>query len=61
MNSLRVLALAATVAGCQYDYDKLYKHEVQDAGPMYTSDTLISNWIGTVPTVKQECIDCAEA
>lgn len=61
MNSLRVLALAVTFAGCQYDYDKLYQHEVPDAGPMFTSDALISNWIGTVPSVKQECIDCAEA
>jgi hypothetical protein len=68
MNQLRVLALAACVAGCQYDFDKLYEHaadgglvQTPDAAPMLSSTALISSWINNQPEVDAECVACAES
>ncbi|HEX5661316.1 MAG TPA: hypothetical protein VFX59_29205 [Polyangiales bacterium] len=56
----RLLVCAVLLAGCQYDYDKLYEHASSDAGSTLTSTKLISKWIGNMP-IDQDCIECAEA
>jgi hypothetical protein len=56
----RLFVCAALLAGCQYDYDKLYEHVSQDAAIQLTSPKLISKWIGNMP-LTQECLTCAEA
>jgi hypothetical protein len=56
----RLLACAVLLAGCQYDYDKLYEHGSEgDAGSMLSSTKLIAKWIGNMP-LDQDCITCAE-
>lgn len=56
----RLLLSAALLAGCQYDYDKLYEHASVDAGGSgLVSTQLISKWIDNMP-LDQECITCAE-